>query len=48
MKTTKKHPVKIALTYPDGRRIEARVPLWKAYMIIAEIEREKLLKANKE
>lgn len=44
MKVTKKQPVKIALTHPDGTRIEARIPLWKAYAIMAELEREKELK----
>lgn len=41
MKKTKKQPVVIALTYPDGTRIEARIPLWKAYSIMASIEHEK-------
>ncbi len=41
MKKTKKRPVLISLAYSDGTRIEARIPLWKAYMIMAELEREK-------
>lgn len=46
MKKTKQQPVIIALAYPDGRRFEARIPLWKAYLILAEIEREKSLSAT--
>lgn len=39
MKTTRKHPIKITLVYPDGTRLEARLPKWKAWLIMAEIER---------
>lgn len=41
MKKTKKRPVIISLAYPDGTRIEARIPLWKAYLIMGELERDK-------
>lgn len=43
MKKTKKQPVVISLSYPDGSRIEARIPLWKAYTIMAALEQAKLL-----
>lgn len=46
MKKTKKHPVLVTLAYPDGTRIEARIPLWKGYLIAAEVERIKELKAG--
>ena len=47
MKKTKKQPVIIALAYPDGSRFEARIPKWKAYLILAELEREEALKQEK-
>jgi len=47
MKKTKKHPVVVSIAYPDGSRVEARIPLWRAYMIMADLEREKQLKTSK-
>lgn len=41
MKKTKKQPVVVTLTYPSGKRIEARIPLSQAYLIVAELEAEK-------
>lgn len=46
MKKTKKQPVLVALAYPDGTRFEARIPLWKAYLILADLEKEKELKTK--
>lgn len=42
MKKTKKHPVVVTIVYPDGQRLEVRIPLWKAYYVLAELERSKL------
>lgn len=44
MKKTKEQPVLVSLKYPDGTRIEARVPLYKALLIWSELEREKFIK----
>jgi hypothetical protein len=44
MRTTKKFPVKITISYPDGQLLESRIPLWKAYAIMAELERENAMK----
>lgn len=41
MKTTKKCPVIVRVSYPGGTVVESRVPLWKAYAIASELEKEK-------
>jgi hypothetical protein len=46
MKRTKKFPVTVSFVYPDGRRIEARIPLSTAYLILAEVERDNELRAK--
>lgn len=46
MKKTKKQPVIVSIVYPDGSRIEGRIPLWKAYAIMADLERLKVLKKD--
>lgn len=48
MKKTNKHPILVTIAYPDGQRLEARIPLWKAYVILADLERVKMLKEAKE
>lgn len=46
MRKTKKYPVVVTIIHPDGQRIEARIPLWKAYAIMADLEREKVTQSN--
>jgi len=46
MKITKNFPVIISLTREDGSRFEARIPKWKAYLIMSEVEREEFVKSK--
>ncbi len=45
MKKNKNNPVLITLK-GENYKHTARVPLWKAYLILSEIEREKAIKEN--